>query len=435
LSPERSGGRPRRLRRLRRFLRPIVHPVVGRRLPPELCADRVGGLCTHLAGGVEDPEFAALLEKIDDSPIHPSNQVEIYTHGDDAFAAMRDAIKVACEEVLLESYILRDDTVGRRFLDLLAAAVERGVSVRVLADAVGSFSTRRAFWREMADRGIELRLFHPLFSGLWNQVFRDHRKILVVDRKIGFTGGMNLSEDYGSFSRSRKKGGTWRDTHVRVDGSAAWEMAVVFSEGWERTGGDPLKIPPLPLPENPEPGIGVLVLDSRPFRGHHESASVLVAIAAAARRTLWITNAYFAPGRAAVRELGAAARRGVDVRLLLPGKTDAPIVRYAAHGMYAELLEVGVRIFEYQAAVLHAKSLVADGHLSLVGSSNLDFRSFFFNAECNLVILGKDSAQTLEQAFAADLAQSEEILAGPWRARPLAHRLRDGLARCLAPIL
>ncbi len=423
------------MRRLRRMLRPVVHPMVGRRLPPDLRADRVGRQAEAFAGGVEDPAFADLLERIDDSPIHPSNQVTIYTQGDDAFAAMSEALNAAHEEILLESYILRDDTVGRRFLALLAAAVGRGVTVRVLADAVGSFSTRRVFWREMTDRGIDLRLFHPLFGNLWNQVFRDHRKILVVDRKIGFTGGMNISEDYGSFSRSRRKAGPWRDTHVRVVGPAVWEMAVVFSEGWERTGADPLKIPSLSMPEHPEPGVGILVLDSRPFRGHHESASVLVAIAAAARRTLWITNAYFAPGQAAVRELGAAARRGVDVRLLLPGKTDAPLVRYAGHGMYADLLEVGVRIFEYQPEVLHAKSLVADGHLSLVGSSNLDFRSFFFNAECNLVIFCPDSARNLEQAFATDLAKSEEILLEAWKSRPLLHRIRDGLARWLAPVL
>lgn len=423
------------MRRLRRMLRPIVHPQVGRRLPPDLRAGRVGRQAEALAGGVEDPAFADLLERIDDSPIHPSNRVTIYSQGDDAFAAMSEALNTAREEILLESYILRDDSVGRRFLDLLAAAFERGVTVRVLADAVGSFSTRRAFWREMTDRGIELRLFHPLFGNLWNQVFRDHRKILIVDRKIGFTGGMNISEDYGSFSRSRRKAGPWRDTHVRVVGPAVWEMAVVFSEGWERTGADPLKIPSLSVAQHPEPGVGILVLDSRPFRGHHESASVLVAIAVAARRTLWITNAYFAPGRAAVGILGAAARRGVDVRLLLPGKTDAPLVRYASHGMYAELLEVGVRIFEYQPEILHAKSLVADGHLSLVGSSNLDFRSFFFNAECNLVILCPDSARTLEQAFATDLAKSTEILLEAWKSRPLLHRIRDGLARWLAPVL
>lgn len=409
--------------------------MVGRRLPPELRVDRVARLAVPLAGGVLDPGFAELLEKIDDSPIHPANHVQVYTHGDDAFAAMREAIQAARDEILLESYILSDDAVGRRFLDLLAAAVRRGIVVRVLADAVGSFGTRRAFWREMARHGIEARLFHPLFSGLWNQVFRDHRKILVVDRRIAFTGGMNISEDYGSFSRRKRQTGPWRDTHVRVAGSAAWEMAVVFSEGWERTGGDPLHIPPLSLPASSEPGVGILVLDSRPFRGHHESASVLAAIAGAARRTLWITNAYFAPGRAAVRELGDAVRRGVDVRLLLPGKTDAALVRYAAHGMYAELLEAGVRIFEYQAAVLHAKSLVVDGQLALVGSSNLDFRSFFFNAECNLVIFCPDSSRALEQAFAADLARSEEILLGPWQARPLAERLRDGLARWLSPIL
>src|SRR6185295_15570848 len=218
--------RHHRMRRLRRMLDPIVHPVLGRRLPPELRADRVGRLAEAFADGVEDPAFASLLERIDDSPIHPSNHVTIYTHGDDAFAAMSEALRAAREEILLESYILRDDSVGRRFLDLLGAAVQRGVTVRVLADAVGSFETRRAFWREMADHGIERRLFHPLFGNLWNQVFRDHRKILVVDRKIGFTGGMNISEDYGSFSRSRRKGGPWRDTHVRVTGPAVWEMAV-----------------------------------------------------------------------------------------------------------------------------------------------------------------------------------------------------------------
>jgi cardiolipin synthase len=408
--------------------------VVGRRLPPELRADRVSRLAVPLAEGVLDPGFADLLERIDDSPIHPSNRVKVYTHGDDAFESMREALHAARDEILLESYILSDDAVGRRFLESLAAAVRRGVAVKVLADAVGSFGTRRAFWNEMAAHGIEVRLFHPLFSGLWNQVFRDHRKILVVDRRIGFTGGMNISEDYGSFSHVVQHG-TWRDTHVRVAGSAAWEMAVVFSEGWERTGGDPLNIPPLSLPVNPEPGVGILVLDSRPFRGHHESASVLVAIAGAARRTLWITNAYFAPGKTAVRELGAAARRGVDVRLLLPAKTDAPLVRYASHGMYADLLAAGVRIFEYQPEILHAKSLVTDGQLCLVGSSNLDFRSFFFNAECNLVILCPDSARALEEAFAVDLAKSEEILPGPWRARPLRERVRDGLARWLSPVL
>ncbi len=416
------------------MLDPIVHPAVDRKLPRELRVGRVGRLTEAFPAGIKDPRFEDLLQRIDDSPIHSGNRIEIYTHGDDAFAAMRAAIAEAHEEILLESYILRDDEVGRRFLDLLAAAKARGLRVKVLADAVGSFGTRRTFWREMAGRGIEVRLFHPLFSGLWNQVFRDHRKILVVDRTVAFTGGMNISTDYGSFSRSSHPG-TWRDTHVRVEGPVAWEMAVVFSEGWARTGGDPLAIPSLSVSCDPEPGADVLVLDSRPFRGHHESASVLAAIAGAARRNLWITNAYFAPGRAAVRELGAAARRGVDVRLLLPGKTDAPIVRYAAHGMYADLLAAGVRIFEYQTAVLHAKSLVADGHVALVGSSNLDFRSFFFNAECNLVILHPQSAATLEQAFATDLAKAEEILADAWRNRPFLRRFRDGFARMLSPIL
>jgi cardiolipin synthase len=182
-------------------------------------------------------------------------------------------------------------------------------------------------------------------------------------------------------------------------------------------------------------GARVLVLDARPMRGNREAAAALVAVAAAARRRLWITNAYFAPGHTAIRVLGDAARRGVDVRLLLPGRSDVPIVRHAGHGYFADLLRRGVRIFEYQAAVLHAKSLVTDGYLAVVGSTNLDFRSFLFNAECNLVVLDAPFAARLERDFADDLAHATEIIPGAWRRRPLLHRAGDRLARQLSPVL
>lgn len=421
------------MKSLRRF-RPFPRPRLGHRLPSELRAGRVGRLAGALPDGVLDPGFETLLRRIDGSPIHRGNRVEVFTRGADAFGAMCTALLGAREEILLESYILRDDATGRSFLEMLAGATRRGVQVRVLADAAGSFGTRRAFWREMAAHGIEVRLFHPLAKGLWNQVFRDHRKILVVDRRIGFTGGMNIGREYGSMPWS-KPHKTWRDTHVRIEGPAAWEMAVVFAEGWRRADGKPFDLPDLVAGPDAPPGAGILVLDSRPMRGHVESASVLAAIAGAARRTLWITNAYFAPGHAALKVLGAAARRGVDVRLLLPGATDAPIVRHAGHGFYSALLASGVRVFEYQAAVLHAKSLVADDYVAVVGSSNLDFRSFYFNAECNLVILDQAAAEALAVAFRTDLEQSNEIERAPWRARPPLHRLGDRLARQLAPLL
>src|SRR6185295_5625728 len=166
-----------------------------------------------------------------------------------------------------------------------------------------------------------------------------------------------------------------------------------------------------------------------------ESAAVLAAIAAACKRRLWITNAYFAPGRRAVRILEETAARGVDVRLLLPGQTDVPVVRHAGHGYYGALLECGVRVFEYEAAILHSKCLVADGLVSVVGSTNLDFRSFLFNAECDLVILCPATAATLERAFREDLEKSEEIRLDDWRRRPLAEKLGDRAARWLSPVL
>jgi cardiolipin synthase len=416
-----------------RHFSPILRPGPGRRLPRELHVRRVGRLARALTDGVRDPGFEVLLRRIDGAPILGGNQVQVFFKGQDAMAAMREAVAGARKEILLESYIYKDDSAGRSFLEELSVAARRGVEVSVLADALGSFSTRSAFWQEMKRRGIHVRLFHPLFSALWYQPFRDHRKILVVDRRIAFTGGMNIGEEYGSTSASQ--GEAWRDTHVRVTGPTAWEMAVVFSEGWVEAGGEPLELPALAAAEAEAPGTRILVLDYRPKRGQAESASAMAAIVGAARKRVWLTNAYFAPGWAAVRILGQAAQRGVDVRLLLPGKTDVPIVRRAAHGYYDRLLARGVRIFEYQTSILHAKSLTADGYVSLVGSTNLDFRSFLFNAECDLCMLDGAVAQRMEESFEEDLLGAVEIHRILWRRRPILQKAGDSLARMLAPIL
>jgi cardiolipin synthase len=416
-----------------RHFQPILRPGPGRRLPRELRVGRVGRLARTLPDGLRDPGFEILMRRIDGAPILGGNRAQLYFRGEDAFAAMGEAVAGARREILLESYIYKDDAAGRGFLEALSVAARRGVEVRVLADALGSFSTRSAFWQEMKRRGIHVRLFHPLFSSLWYQPFRDHRKILVVDRLMAFTGGMNIGEEYGSTSPNR--GETWRDTHVRVTGPAAWEMALVFSEGWVQAGGAPIELPALPAEEAEAPGTRILVLDSRPNRGQAESASALAAIVGAARRRVWITNAYFAPGWDAVRILGDAAQRGVDVRLLLPGRTDVPIVRRAAHGYYDRLLGRGVRIFEYQTAILHAKTLVADGYVSVVGSTNLDFRSFLFNAECDLAMLDEEVALRLEESFEEDLRGAVEIHRILWKRRPALEKLGDALARMLAPAL
>jgi cardiolipin synthase len=427
------------------MFRPIPRPLAGRRLPPELRVGKVGRIAAELLG-LSDPRFEVLLRRIDSAPIFGGNEVEVFTSGEEAFAAMREAAAMAEREILLESYIFRDDGTGRLFAEYLAAAAKRGVQVRVVTDAVGSFGTKRLFWAELESGGIEVRVFHPLLNDLSSQLFRDHRKIFVVDRKIAFTGGMNIGEEYGSLIRRHRHHhrhhhilsrplDTWRDTHVRVAGPAAWDLATVFCEGWARAGGNLIELEPLPASAAEAPGARILVLDTRPGRGQGEAASVFAAIVGAARRSVYLTNAYFAPGHTAVKILGEAAARGVDVRVLLPGKTDVPLVRHAGHGYYGDLLDRGVRIFEYQPAILHAKTLVADGLVSVVGSTNLDFRSFVFNAECNLVILDPAAGEVMEEAFLRDLHHAIEIEPGPWRARPLHHRAGDRLARLLSPLL
>lgn len=418
--------------RFRRF-RPMLRPAPGRKLPRELRIGRVERLAAALPEGIADPGFEILLRRIDGAPFLGGNQVEVYVNGRSAFVEMRKAVTAAQREILLESYIFKDDATGQIFLKETKAAAARGVRVRVLADALGSYQTGAEFWEDMESHGIEVHLFHPLFESFWYQPFRDHRKLLVVDREVAFTGGMNIGEEYGS--PRPKPGSTWRDTHVRLQGPAAWEMAVVFSEGWLHAGGEPFEIDPLSAAAAEAPGSRILVLDSRPRRGQAESAAVLAALATACRRRLWITNAYFAPGHRALDILGETAGRGVDVRLLLPGMTDVPVVRRAGHGYYGALLARGVRIFEYQESILHAKTLVADGLVSVVGSTNLDFRSFLFNAECDLLMLCPQTAATLEEAFLSDLERSEEIHLADWRRRPLGKKLGDRMARWLSPFL
>jgi cardiolipin synthase len=420
-----SAARRQRLR---------LRPWPLRRLPRDLQAARVGQLAAAIEGGVRSEAFAQLLSRVDTGPMHPGNRVDIFSEGQAAFAAMLSALAGAQREILFESYILEDDATGQRFLAALQQAASRGVAVRVLADAFGSFGTRGAFWHAMQEEGIEVRLFHRLFPNLWNQSFRDHRKILVVDRRLAFTGGMNIADEYGSSTQEAREG-PWRDTHARLEGPAAQEMALVFNEGWLIAGGRSFGADEAGQPPVEAGSARALVLDSRPGRGNAETAAALAAMLGGARERAWITNAYFAPGHLAVGLLCAAARRGLDVRLLLPGRSDVPLARHAGHGYFESLLLGGVRVFEYTAAVLHAKSLLLDDYVSVVGSTNLDFRSFRFNAECNLVVLDFAVAQHMAAIYEQDLEHSREIRLEEWRRRPWPHRLGDAAARLLSPVL
>ncbi len=393
---------------------------------------RAGELAGAFSGGVSDPGLASLLERMQQRPVRAGNRVRLFFRGEEAFDAMLADVASASSEILLESYILKDDEVGKRFEAALGAAVGRDVVVRVLADAFGSMGTGRAFWRALEGAGVRVRLYHPFRGPLRFLPFRDHRKILVVDRRVAYTGGMNIGDEYGSSLLPSEK--VFRDTHARVEGPTADEMAGVFRGGWLAAKGDAFAYEAAPADDSAA-GARILVLDSRPGRGARQVSAALAALVGAARARLWMTAAYFAPRPRVCRILGRAAARGVDVRLLLPGRTDIPIVRHSGHGFFSSLLAGGVRIFEYDPAVLHAKTMVADGQASVVGSSNIDFRSFERNTECNFAIFDPGVGAVMERRFEEDLGSATEILRPDWRRRSWLHRAGDALARRLAPVL
>ncbi len=445
------------------------------RAPREVRAYRAWGAARQITLGVRDPAFRDLVQRIDGGPLHDCPPVRLLIDGEEAFRIMREAIAASREEVLLETYILRDDRLGQDVQLSLIAAAARGVRVCVLADAMGSIGTNKAFWQDLESHGVTVRLFQKFWHHPLDALRRDHRKILVVDRDVAFTGGMNIGLEYGSSIRSYRD--AWRDTFIEVRGSVAFELAAVFAEGWDRARGPALPaleyvswsagIEPPPLDSiaaysaralqarvqqqlglrrdrrrgrrvrRPSPGDSngersVLVLAPRPGRGQREMLGVLAALVGGARERLWITTPYFAPPRRAITLLLSAARRGVDVRLLLPSaRTDLPLVRHAAHGAYSRMLQGGVRIYEYERATLHAKTVVVDGVASMVGSSNLDFRSFWLNAECNVLMFDTVCGTSMERTFCDDLAGSREMTIEQWRTRSWQHRLLDTCARAL----
>ncbi len=416
------------LARRKKVWRPVLHPQAQRKLAPQLRPRAAYQRCLELPQGLQDEGYVELLCAIDQAPFHTDTQASPYFDGHSAFAAMLSEIHAAQHEILLEAYVLRGDATGRAILEALRAAVARGVDVRVLADAFGSSQTRRQFWSLFRHSGSHFRLSRrPIYAPLGLLPILDHRKLLIVDRRVGFTGGMNIGDEYHN---GREGEAAWRDTHVRLEGAITAELAAIFAESWESAGGDPL--PYRPHPPAASNGARTLVLDSRPGRGTNEVFASYAATLGAARKRVWITNAYFAPSRPILELLKHTAQRGIEVRLLLPGHCDIPIIRSATQGYYRELLNSGVQIFEYQRAVLHAKTVVADGEVGIIGSTNFDFRSFNFNAECNVLFHDRPIANQLEQAFERDLHVSLEVTLEVWRSRSLWTRLTSWLARRFA---
>jgi cardiolipin synthase len=353
------------------------------------------------------------------------NQVQVFSDGDRAFEAMWDAIASAARCVLTTTYILAPDDVGRRTLDLLEHAARRGCEVVFVYDAFGSHELPASWLEPLRAAGARLHAFNPLLRlGLpFLRLERNHRKILVVDDRIGFCGGMNVAREYAG---PRHGSGMFRDTHVAVTGPCVRHLAALVLD-LARTG--PHRHSALAKREAlSDQGTLVQVLESNVRRRRMAIQKALRVVLARAQERAFLTSPYFVPPPRLVRSLRNTAARGVDVRVLTAGRSDVPLVRLASQHLYGRLLKSGVRIWEMQGRTLHAKTAAVDGVWSSVGSFNLDFWSHRRNLEVNLAVLDRATAKTLEGEFEQDLALSREVKLAEWERRTLGQRLLHWMA-------
>lgn len=432
----------------------------------------------------------ALESEIVGSPLVVGNKVELLIDGPATYEAMMKAIEGAKDHINMETYIIEDDEVGQKFSEVFIRKQQSGVQVNLIYDSVGSSSTPKEFFKKLSDAGVNVLEYNPInplnTRKGWDVNQRDHRKLLIVDGEIAFVGGINISSVYssGSFgggysstSTSNPKkakgkmkvedvnslqtatignpnlgpvliinpphepapspleGTPWRDTHMQMTGPVVAEFQKLYFETWKVQKGHEL------AQKNYYPALTnqgseiVRAIGSTPDEPYSQIYSTLISAINSAETQVYLTNAYFVPDPQLLAALKEAVVRGVDVRLLLPQKTDSSLVFHASRSFYDELLSSGVKIYEREGAMLHAKTAEVDGVWATIGSTNLDWRSFVHNQEINAVMLSQDFGAKMQQMFEKDLDASKQITLEAWRARPISMRMKEQAARLWARFL
>jgi cardiolipin synthase len=378
------------------------------------------------------------------SPLMLGNKLTLLKNGPATYEAMFAAIRTAKYHINLETYIFEDDESGQEFSVLLLQRQAAGVQVNVIHDSVGTLRTPEPFFDRLRAGGIDVLEFNPVNplkgnKGEWRLNRRDHRRQLIIDGRIAFTGGVNISDTY-SRAPSRTGGSGdrgppanpaegWRDTHVQVEGPVVAEFQKLFMDTWARQKGEPLAERNY-FPELTTQGDEVVrAIGSTPDDPQSQIDLTLMSAIAHAESTIHLTVAYFAPDPQLLTALADAVRRGVDVKLLLPSFSDSGAVFHLGRSFYKELLGDGVEIYELRGAMMHAKTACIDGVWSTIGSTNLDWRSFLHNDEINAVILGRGFATQMETMFADDVRQSDALELVQWKRRSLLSRIKERMAR------
>ncbi|HUP60517.1 MAG TPA: cardiolipin synthase [Thermoanaerobaculia bacterium] len=401
-------------------------PIVRRRIPMRY----------HMRHqfAVRDLAFLQTMHALTGAPLSEGNCVEILKNGVGFFPSMFAAIRGAKKTINIETYIYWDGEVGRQFAEALADRARAGVKVNVILDAVGSAPMSIELVEFLGRNGVDVEWYHPLrWYTLSRANHRTHRKLLIVDGEIGFSGGFGFADEWLGDAESQDH---WRETVVRVEGPVVTQMQFAFMDNWVKSRGELLTgLDYFPRMDARGPHMAQ-VAKSSPSEGSSAVKLLYIVSIVSARKSIYISNAYFLPDRDTRRALETAVRRGVDVRVIVPGEyADIPIVRHAARWQYEPMLRRGIRIFEYQPTMMHAKTMVVDGAWSTIGSSNFDDRSFRLNDEVNVNIYDDAIAAQMEQMFFEDLARCEEITRRRWLRRPWVDRMKEKAAAWFKPQL
>lgn len=372
----------------------------------------------------------------DEAPVTLNNTLKIFTDGKQKFLSLLQDIRAARHHIHMQYYIFRSDALGHEVIDALIRKLEEGVTVRLLVDDEGSRRLSRRLVRRFVRAGGKFRTFFPGKLPLINLRinYRNHRKLVIVDGTVGYLGGFNVGDEYLGL---KNKFGYWRDTHLRIVGSAVNSIQSRFLLDWYQASGERVPFQNYyqehDLTEHGE--VGMQIVSSGPDKKWEQIKNAFIRMILSARKHVYIQTPYLIPDESLMNALSIAALSHVDVRIMIPNKPDHPFVYWATFSNAGILLESGARVFLYQNGFLHAKSMIVDDRLATVGTSNLDFRSFSLNFEVNAFIYNEKTAKELSAIFAHDMEQCTELTPDQYRQRSLVIRFKESISRLLSPVL
>ena len=376
-----------------------------------------------------------MAQKLGNSPISFGTDTKVLTNGEETFSYILQELQGAVHHIHLEYYIVRDDEIGKKIKSVLIQKAREGVKIRFLYDAVGSWKFRRNISMNLKAAGIEMVLFGPVRLPFLNSKFnfRNHRKIIVIDGSTGFVGGLNIGDEY--LGRNENYG-FWRDTHLMLKGEAVRSLQLIFLQDWYyMTNSSCLTAEYLsPVLKENRYG-GVQLIAGGPDNEYSAIKNIFFSMITSAKDSVWIASPYFIPDDDIFSALKIASLSGIDVRLLVPKKPDKKIVFHASRSYFPELLEAGVRIYEYEKGFMHSKIIIVDHDFASIGTSNMDMRSFHLNFEVNAFLYRTESTKKLVSEYENDLHSSKRIDYEVFQKRNLGYRLLESTSRLLSPLL